>query len=219
MNRGLGVSIGVIACISVLLINGCNDPQKRIEQLEGANATLTNDLAAALQQADALKQENLQLRKDLDDTKAKAEKSTGERWTIMPGGAMTSVSEEVLFELGKAELSAGGRTALNRIVEEIRTRFPDRDIFVVGHTDNVPVKRAETKAKHPDNWHLSADRAINVAQYMISKGIPPKRITVAGCGEFRPRVPNSTGANRAKNRRVEIFVHRTPPGDLPPSIL
>jgi len=213
MNRALGVGTAVFVCVVSLWTSGCTDKQKeRIKLLEEENAKLTNDLAsaqeerdAALRDADELKQANLKLRKELEDAKAKLAKGVGEGWRPVPFGAMTSVSEAVLFEFRKAELSPRGRAVLDRIVQEIRTRFPNRDIFIVGHTDNVPIKRPETKAKHPDNWYLSAHRAINVAKYLIAKGISPKRITVAGCGEYRPRVPNTTAANRAKNRRVEIY--------------
>ncbi len=224
MDRALGTSASVIVCIGAMLTSGCNDAQKnRLRILEETNARLTDDLAAAqderdaaLRESDGLKQDNLQLRKDLEDAKAKAAALGPGEWTQVPYGAMTSLPESVLFEFRKATLSASGQAALDRIVEELRTRFADRDIFVVGHTDNVPVKRPETKRKHPDNWYLSAHRAINAGEYLIRKGISPKRITVAGCGEFRPRAPNSTVENRAKNRRVEIFAMASGAGSAAP---
>jgi chemotaxis protein MotB len=37
------------------------------------------------------------------------------------------------------------------------------------------------------------------------QGIDPQRLLACGSGEYRPRVPNDSDANRVKNRRIEIF--------------
>lgn len=37
-------------------------------------------------------------------------------------------------------------------------------------------------------------------------GIDPKRMTVVSYSMYRPLVPHTTNANRAKNRRIEIVV-------------
>jgi outer membrane protein OmpA-like peptidoglycan-associated protein len=34
-----------------------------------------------------------------------------------------------------------------------------------------------------------------------------KEVRAIGCGESRPVAPNTSAANKAKNRRVEIVVH------------
>ena len=39
---------------------------------------------------------------------------------------------------------------------------------------------------------------------MIKNGIEPKRINVAGYGEFRPLVENVNNESRNKNRRIEL---------------
>ena len=44
------------------------------------------------------------------------------------------------------------------------------DLVVAGHTDDVPIKKAATKAKHPTNWHLSVHRAISVANVKVTSG-------------------------------------------------
>jgi chemotaxis protein MotB len=35
---------------------------------------------------------------------------------------------------------------------------------------------------------------------------PAERLSAAGYGEFHPRVPNDSVANRAMNRRIDIIV-------------
>ena len=80
------------------------------------------------------------------------------------------------------------------------------EVVVVGHTDDRPVTRSETKAKHPTNWHLSAHRAIAVANILWKNGYQSSRVGVMGCGEYRPAADNSTEAGRGQNRRVEIYL-------------
>ena len=81
------------------------------------------------------------------------------------------------------------------------------DVLVVGHTDDVPIKRAQTKAKHPTNWHLSAHRAISVQKILAGAGVDQSRTAVVGMGEFRPIEPNKAGTKgNPRNRRVEIYI-------------
>ena len=81
------------------------------------------------------------------------------------------------------------------------------DIVIVGHTDDVPIKRPATLAKHPTNWHLSVHRAIGVMKVLSGSGIASDRMAVKGYGEFQPLEPNkpNKGGNPV-NRRVEIFI-------------
>jgi len=82
----------------------------------------------------------------------------------------------------------------------------DFDAVIVGHTDNIPIVKPETKAKHPTNWHLSVHRAISVMNVLRGGAVAPDRLGVMGYGEYRPAVANDTKANRAKNRRVEVYL-------------
>ena len=81
------------------------------------------------------------------------------------------------------------------------------DLIIVGHTDDIPIQRPDTRVKHPTNWHLSAHRAITVENILAGAGLAETRLTVSGRGEFRPIEPN--GPNRTgnpKNRRVDIYI-------------
>lgn len=50
-------------------------------------------------------------------------------------------------------------------------------------------------------------RALSVVKTLAKNtGISPEHMSAVGFGEFRPQVPNTTSENRAKNRRIEIFV-------------
>ena len=87
----------------------------------------------------------------------------------------------------------------------------DCRVLIVGHTDDIPIVRPETKAKHPTNWHLSVHRAIAVKD-VLKKSMPEDRLAVMGFGEFKPIADNAPdNQGNPLNRRVEIFIV---PGDL-----
>ena len=117
-------------------------------------------------------------------------------------------SSEVLFDVGKADLSLPGRleiqkvaVILNQIVEEIPKNL-NWIIRVDGHTDNTSmVSGAEFK----DNWELSQARALSVVRFMISDlGLPKARLAATGFGEFQPVSSGSSPDDLAQNRRIEI---------------
>lgn len=118
------------------------------------------------------------------------------------GGLVIVLSDKILFDSGKAEVKKGAYPVLDKIAYIIKKKVPDKDIGVSGHTDNVPI----TYSGWETNWELSTARATNVLYYLESKGIPPKRLSATGYGEYRPIASNDTEAGRAKNRRVEIVI-------------
>lgn len=110
------------------------------------------------------------------------------------------------FPLGSVELSESARQALRTFAGILGSDGAESlEVRIVGHTDNVPIRRAETRAKHPSNLHLSAHRAIAVRDALVAAGLTPQRFSVVGYGEYRPIVAN--GRNGApENRRVEVFL-------------
>lgn len=108
----------------------------------------------------------------------------------------------ILFDSGSAEIKSNAISILGDVADEI-LKYPENNIKVEGHTDNRPI----STIRYPNNWYLSAARAISVATYFIDdKKFSPNRISTEGYGEYRPRVPNDTPDNRATNRRVEIKI-------------
>ncbi|XOS91637.1 flagellar motor protein MotB [Brevibacillus laterosporus] len=74
---------------------------------------------------------------------------------------------------------------------------------IEGHTDDTPI----TKSQYVANWDLSLARAKAVMQEFVQeRGLSPSRFIVAGFGETKPLVANTTEKNRIQNRRVEITV-------------
>lgn len=75
-------------------------------------------------------------------------------------------------------------------------------VEISGHSDS--------KGSEAMNQRVSEQRAQLVANYLISKGVAPERITrVVGYGESLPVASNETQSGRAQNRRVEIVSPET----------
>jgi chemotaxis protein MotB len=120
---------------------------------------------------------------------------------------MLRFASDFTFALGSADLTSSANATVGKLAQILNT--PSAATFearIIGHTDNVPISKPDTRAKHPTNWHLSAHRAISVGSSLIASGINPQRVQVAGYGEYRPAVENPSKGGAAENRRVEIFL-------------
>ncbi len=109
------------------------------------------------------------------------------------------LGERIAFNVGEADLLADFQPTLKQIAEFISSQ-KEYNVAVAGHTDDTPINNAQ----FPSNWELSAIRAVNVAKFMISSGVNPRRISTEGYSAYRPLQPNTTAHNKRANRRVEI---------------
>lgn len=115
---------------------------------------------------------------------------------------------DLLFAKGSDEVATSAVEAVRSLCAILNTpEASDFDVVIAGHTDDIPIQRAETKAKHPTNWHLSADRAIAVKDVMEKNNLAPVRMSIRGFGEYRPVEPNAAGnKGNPVNRRVEVYI-------------
>jgi len=115
-------------------------------------------------------------------------------------GVVLSIPEAGLFAQGSEELSPAALPLVARVAA-IVARLPNT-VRVEGHTDDLPIRTARFRS----NWDLSTARASSVIDVLIDRGIEPRRLAAAGYAEFRPRVPNTSPATRAQNRRVDVVI-------------
>ena len=113
-------------------------------------------------------------------------------------GMVITLSGEVLFTSGKAELLPAAQAKLTEVANALTQQNPDANIVVEGHTD--------AQGSQTFNLDLSTRRAQAVRDYLASHGVAPDRITAQGLGFSRPIADNKTAEGRANNRRVEIVV-------------
>ena len=121
---------------------------------------------------------------------------------------MLKFKSDLLFNLGSDELQSAAAESIKALAGIMNSDEAKQfDLVIVGHTDDVPIKKPETLRKHPSNWHLSVHRAISVEKTLESDGIAATRLAVKGYGEYRPVEPNKPNKKgNAANRRVEIFI-------------
>lgn len=124
-----------------------------------------------------------------------------------PQTGVSKFSNDILFESGSDELRRDAEPLLADFARILNSGEASQlNVLVAGHTDDRPVKKASTAAKHPDNWYLSAHRSINVVHALAHQGIKQSRMGVAGYASYQPRVAQKSEDARRQNRRVEIFV-------------
>jgi OmpA-OmpF porin, OOP family len=109
---------------------------------------------------------------------------------IAPG--KTLVSRSIYFETDRAVLLAASYPQLYSILAALKEQ-PDLKVEIDGHTD--------TTGETSHNLRLSEARAKAVAEFFISNGIDPSRITWKGFGSSKPVSPT----DNALNRRVEFI--------------
>jgi chemotaxis protein MotB len=214
---------GVCGLAGLLLLTGCENPdrlqieslQSKVNELQTENDDLRSRLAQAVSERDtararaqALEQQVADLRRQLA-AKPPAEGLKG--WEYSGPYAWTTISTDFLFDSGKATLRPAAREKLQQVVQEIQAKFPDRMVWVLGHTDTDPIK--VTKNLWEDNLDLSCNRGMTVYRELMKLGIKPERMIAGGQGEFYPRTSNSTKAGKQQNRRVEIIT--VPPREAP----
>lgn len=122
-----------------------------------------------------------------------------------PEGITIRLSDKFLFDLGKADLKKDASPVLAKLASLFKQL--DNTISIEGHTDNLPIQKG---GSFQDNWGLSAGRSLAVLRYFVDQTkLDPKKFKIAGYSDTRPVAPNTTEANRQKNRRVEITVLRS----------
>ncbi|MBP5677698.1 MAG: OmpA family protein [Bacteroidales bacterium] len=123
---------------------------------------------------------------------------------VRDGKVYVSLENKLLFPSASWTVSKDGVNAIKELAKVLE-QDSSLNIMVEGHTDN-DAYHGNTAVK--DNWDLSVMRATAIVKLLLQngKGINPTRIEACGHGEFAPKVPNNSPANKAINRRTEIIL-------------
>ena len=116
------------------------------------------------------------------------------------------IPSDISFAVGRADIQPNFRTVLNTFATSLSTT-PNSNVTIIGHTDSTGTDAV--------NNPLSLNRAASVRDYLADRGVASSRIAIEGRGSREPIVANDTAANKAKNRRVEIFVAEPAPVATP----
>jgi len=105
------------------------------------------------------------------------------------------ILKNIEFDVAKTTITKKSERILGFAERALKTA-KNMEILIVGHTDNT--------GSLENNITLSEGRAEAVKAWLVSKGIEATRLTTKGEGPNQPIVPNTTDANKQKNRRVEF---------------
>ena len=87
------------------------------------------------------------------------------------------------FDFDKATIRPDGKPIVAQVVK-LMTAYPDLNLSINGHTDNVGVRSYNLK--------LSQERAAAVMAAVVANGIAPGRMTSGGSGPDNPIADNNT---------------------------
>lgn len=208
MRNRWGIATLIASVVIVPALSGCNTvPREDYDAAVAESAQLRSDLASARERLAAANNRSQTLEQDLllaqsEVERALAAGTTGfegiEGATVSGRGAdiVVGVAGDVLFDSGKTDLRSSSRSTLDRIASVLQSQYAGRNIRVEGYTDTDPIRKSQWKT----NERLSAERALAVESYLVSKGVDNDRIYAAAFGSSHPK------ANKAQSRRVEIVI-------------
>ncbi|MGH9837479.1 MAG: OmpA family protein [Blastocatellia bacterium] len=143
-------------------------------------------------EVEALRQEVNKLNEEL---KRKEEMLEVFRWTER---GLTATLSNILFETGRAELTAAARQKIEQIANILNRSAAGKQILIEGHTDAT--------GSAEENQKLSEERAARVREALAAAGVGLDRTTSRGFGRDQPIACNHIPEGREKNRRVEIVI-------------
>jgi peptidoglycan-associated lipoprotein len=183
------------------LSGSLEETQERVRQAEGKITDVDARAQAAATDA-----------KNVGTQAQQAANAAGERANAVNARAdsIEAANRKLLFEVvlsedqgkfsfGKTELPAEAKSAIDQMVDGIKSQKSSVWIEIEGHTDNVG------DAKY--NEVLGMNRAEAVKRYLYEQHqVPLHKMNVISYGEGKPVSPNRTRDGRAQNRRVVIKV-------------
>ena len=139
-----------------------------------------------------------------------------------PRGVAIEMDGDICFQSASTEIKSTLQQILDSAAKKILSNKDDfRMVIIEGHTDadKIPEKLQNF---YPTNWELSAARASNVVNYLISRGVNSGRMQASGYADRWPAEAswydvrsgkitdkavqeyNLTEQQKRKNRRIKI---------------
>ena len=144
--------------------------------------------------------------KRMQDQKKQMEEATagtGVAVTQTPDNRLKlDIPSDISFDVGRADIKSNFRSVLDTFASGL-VKNPASTVTIIGHTDSSGTDAV--------NNPLSINRAAAARDYLATRGVASNRFTIDGRGSREPIVANDSAANKAKNRRVEIFVAEPAP--------
>ena len=117
--------------------------------------------------------------------------------TVEQAAVVDTVFSNLEFVFGKSDIKFNSYSHLEKLGVML-SQNPDMRLKISGHTDNVGGDEL--------NIQLSKDRANEVKEFLIDRGINAEILIVLYFGKDKPIATNDTEEGRSKNRRVEFDI-------------
>ncbi len=139
--------------------------------------------------------------KSMEDKKRAMEQATAGTGTVVTQTAdnqlKLSIPSDISFDSGRSDIRPNLRPILDQFAQGLGQQ-PSMEVRIVGHTDNT--------GSDAINNPLSVNRAQSARDYLVSRGVSSRRISIDGRGSREPIADNATEAGRSRNRRIDIFL-------------
>lgn len=185
------------------------------DHLPAITLSLTQNLLDAQrkqQESSALFIEREKISKMLNDIHSSLDGTENESLVMLDINSQKITLKDGIFNRGSACITPQARQAFSMIESQIKiflSDFSTGQVFIEGHTDNIPVSRPVTNFEqfctvYDDNFTLSAARAREARKFMINNldEALSKRVTVAGYGDSQPLT--NIDLDDARQRRIEV---------------
>ncbi|MFQ5356453.1 MAG: flagellar motor protein MotB, partial [Mariprofundaceae bacterium] len=117
------------------------------------------------------------------------------------------LNEAILFESGSAELPASAALLMQKLGKMLN-RPEINQVVIQGYTDDTP-----SSGSYPDNWQLSAARAMSVFRHFAALGMAKGRMVVQGMGSTHLIRDELGIVDISRSRRVELLIRFRPVTD------
>lgn len=178
--ESMTVTVSMLSLCSLVALSGCvtqGTYNNMLQQQQAIEAALRSEISA-----DQVKIEQLE------------------------NGIRVSMSNDLLFNSGSADLHPNGRAALDKVAPQLTSMAAQgNQVDVVGNTDNEPIGPA-IQARFPTNWDLAAARASVVVRHLQAKGVAPAQMEAISNGQYHPVASNDAASGRAQNRRTDLLL-------------
>lgn len=181
----------LLLIMTVLFFAGaCSQKRSRVDTSAGTGLSTTQKAAAEEEEA---------RRKAEAERQATQSRAAGATGTQGAPKAMDEVqafeSEPVYFDFDRSEIKPEYRRVLERKAAWLKAR-PEFRVRIEGHCDE--------RGAAEYNVALGEKRAVSIRDYLVTLGVPAKRISTISYGEERPAARGDDEASWAKNRRAEF---------------
>ena len=110
--------------------------------LQDALDAVKSQVSTLSQKVEKIEEEKEQKESEFSELQASLQREIESREitiTQLKGKLTVNLMDKILFDSGRATIKTEGKKVLDKIATLLLNKYPDRQIRVEGHTDNVPI--------------------------------------------------------------------------------